>query len=58
LIRSKLGPVPAEALRAMEAYGLDDAEIGQYFGVTPSSIERLKRQLCPLEGAFEETALG
>ena len=43
LITGKLGPAPGESLRAMMAYGLTESEIGRYFGVTPSTIRRLKR---------------
>lgn len=45
LIEGKLGPSPEAALRAMVGYGLNEREIGRYFGVTPSSIRRLKRSL-------------
>ncbi|GAA0285013.1 antitoxin Xre-like helix-turn-helix domain-containing protein [Rhodovulum strictum] len=45
LILGKLGPVPGEALRAMSGYGLSDQEMARYFGVTPSSLRRLKRSL-------------
>lgn len=45
LIRGKLGPMPDAALRAMVGYGLNEREIGRYFGVTPSSVRRLTRSL-------------
>ncbi|MGC9418462.1 MAG: hypothetical protein ACP5EN_05750 [Rhodovulum sp.] len=45
LIRGKLGPVPDASLRAMAGYGLSDHEMARYFGVTPSSLRRLKRSL-------------
>ncbi|TCP42439.1 antitoxin Xre-like helix-turn-helix domain-containing protein [Rhodovulum marinum] len=45
LIRGKLGPVPDAALRAMAGYGLSDHEMARYFGVTPSSLRRIKRSL-------------
>ncbi|ARE39285.1 hypothetical protein RGUI_1144 [Rhodovulum sp. P5] len=38
----------------MEDYGLSDAEIGQYFGVTPSSIHRLKQRLDANDPARED----
>jgi len=45
LIVGKLGPAPGASLRAMVGYGLSEKEIGRYFGVTPSSVRRLKRTL-------------
>ncbi|TCO73034.1 antitoxin Xre-like helix-turn-helix domain-containing protein [Rhodovulum euryhalinum] len=45
LILGKLGPMPDAALRAMAGYGLSDQEMARYFGVTPSSLRRLKRSL-------------
>lgn len=45
LIRAKLGPMPDAALRAMAGYGLSEQEVARYFGVTPSSLRRLKRSL-------------
>ncbi len=49
----KLGPMPAASLRAMVGYGLNEAEIGRYFGVTPSSVRRLKRSLGVCDSAAE-----
>lgn len=48
LIMSKLGPMPDASLRAMTEYGLSDQEIGTYFGLTPSTIRRLRRTLAAL----------
>ncbi|MCZ0813928.1 hypothetical protein N5A93_17000 [Roseovarius sp. EGI FJ00037] len=41
----KLGPLPGEALSAMRGYGLDDAEIAAYYGVTLSTLRRLRISL-------------
>lgn len=49
----KLGPMPAASLRAMVGYGLNEAEIGRYFGVTPSSVRRLKRSLGVCDAAAD-----
>ena len=38
----RLGPMPAGSLRAMVDYGLSDAEIGRYYGVSILSIQRLR----------------
>lgn len=40
-----LGPMPVAALEAMQGYGLDDGEIGRYYGVTPATVRRLRRVL-------------
>ncbi|HDR29805.1 hypothetical protein [Rhodovulum sp.] len=45
LILGKLGPMPDATLRAMTGYGLSDQEMARYFGMTPSSLRRLKRSL-------------
>ncbi|SIO05031.1 hypothetical protein SAMN05444722_0238 [Rhodovulum sp. ES.010] len=45
LIRGKLGPAPGATLQAMSGYGLSESDLARYFGVTPSSIRRLKRSL-------------
>lgn len=44
-ITQKLGPLPGEALSAMRGYGMDDSEIAAYFGVTLSTLQRLRRTL-------------
>lgn len=45
VVTEKLGPVPAESLRAMTDYGLTNREIARYFGLTVSSVSRLRRVL-------------
>lgn len=37
-----LGPMPTEALVAMVDYGLNDAEIGRYFGISETAITNLR----------------
>ncbi|WP_306152702.1 helix-turn-helix domain-containing protein [Roseovarius sp. MMSF_3281] len=44
-ITEKLGPCPGEALRAMAAYGMNDREIARYYGLTRSTVKRLRRAL-------------
>ncbi|WP_343079692.1 hypothetical protein [Ostreiculturibacter nitratireducens] len=44
-LRAKLGPMPGASLRAMDAYGLSDREIAHYYGLTPSTVRRLRRAL-------------
>ena len=44
-ILNKFGPLPGEALRAMSGYGMNDTEIARYFGVTRSTVKRLRRTL-------------
>ena len=46
LILSKLGPMPGRTLGAMDGYGLNDREIGVYFGVSSASVRRLRKALC------------
>ncbi|MEZ5911012.1 MAG: hypothetical protein R3D84_01325 [Paracoccaceae bacterium] len=41
----RLGPMPREALKALQAYGMDDDDIGRYYGVSAASVRRLKRVL-------------
>lgn len=42
LVQLKLGPEPASSLEAMIGYGLDDTDLAIYYGVTVSTIRRLK----------------
>lgn len=44
-VRAKLGPMPGASLQAMDDYGLNDIEIGHYYGLTPSTVRRLRRAL-------------
>lgn len=44
-LMDKFGPMPGEALVAMRGYGLDDDDIGRYYGVSASSVRRLRRVL-------------
>ncbi len=44
-ITEKLGPCPGEALRAMAGYGMNDREIASYYGLTRSTVKRLRRAL-------------
>jgi len=44
-ILNKFGALPGEALRAMSDYGMNDTEIARYFGVTQSTVKRLRRTL-------------
>ncbi len=37
-----LGPCPAQSLQAMIDYGLNDAEIGRYYGIPAKTIECLR----------------
>ncbi|WP_371054927.1 hypothetical protein [Rhodosalinus sp. K401] len=46
LLARKLGPMPAASLRAMRDYGLADAEIARYYGMTPASVARCRRLFC------------
>ncbi len=46
LLARKLGPMPADSLRAMRDYGLGDAEIARYYGMTPASVARCRRLFC------------
>lgn len=39
----RLGPYPGEALTAMVAYGLNDVEIGRYYGIASEAVLRLRR---------------
>ena len=45
IVTKKLGPVPADSLQAMTDYGLTNREIARYFGLSVSSVSRLKRVL-------------
>ena len=38
----KLGDDPGAALHALRDYGLNDHEIGQYYGYTPATVRRLR----------------
>lgn len=42
-VLESLGPMPAEALAAMIDYGLSDAEISGYFGLSENVIKTLRR---------------
>jgi hypothetical protein len=44
-IIKKLGPFPGDALSAMAGYGMNDQEIARYYGVTKSTVKRLRRIL-------------
>lgn len=44
-ITEKLGLCPAESLHAMAGYGMSDHEIARYFGLTKSTVKRLRRTL-------------
>jgi hypothetical protein len=46
-IINKFGPLPGDALRAMAGYGMNDGEIARYYGVTRSTVKRLRRTLPP-----------
>ena len=48
-IIEKLGPLPGESLRAMTGYGMNDREIARYYGLTKSTVKRLRRTL-PVQG--------
>jgi hypothetical protein len=37
-----LGPYPREALAALVAYGLTDAEIARYHGLRPEAVSHLR----------------
>lgn len=41
-VLERLGPRPSGSLRAMVDYGLNDDEIGRYYGITPRIVERLR----------------
>jgi hypothetical protein len=41
----KLGPMPRRSLAALQDYGLDDADIARYLGLTCASVRRLCRTL-------------
>ena len=45
IILEKIGPMPRRALVALHDYGLEDAEIARYLGLTCSSLRRLERTL-------------
>ena len=38
----KLGDEPGAALHALRDYGLNDHEIGRYYGYTPATVRRLR----------------
>lgn len=44
-IIEKLGPCPGDALSAMAGYGMNDREIARYYGLTRSTVKRLRRIL-------------
>lgn len=44
-VTRKLGDMPDAALRALRDYGLSDAEIARYHGLSPASVRRLCRLL-------------
>ena len=50
-IIEKLGPCPGEALSAMAGYGMSDHEIARYYGLTRSTVKRLRRIL-PVRGKW------
>ena len=44
-ILRKVGPMPRRSLAALQDYGLDDADIARYLGLTCASVRRLCRTL-------------
>ena len=44
-ILRKVGPMPRRSLAALHDYGLDDADIARYLGLTCASVRRLCRTL-------------
>ena len=51
-ILNKFGPLPGEALCAMAGYGMNDSEIARYYGVTKSTVKRLRRALPARSGKW------
>ena len=44
-ILERFGPEPDLSLRSMTGYGLNDVEIGKYYGISSASVRRLKSVL-------------
>jgi len=43
VIAGILGPMPRDSLRAMVDYGLNDAEIARHYGLSRTTIAKLRR---------------